>query len=106
MIYIFSDNIETGKSTTLFNWTKGRKDVYGVLTPRNDKGHRYMLNVKTKKITPLQAKSMDMQTIAVGRYHFLKSAFEIANTIITNAAYEEKNGYIIIDELGKLELIS
>jgi nucleoside-triphosphatase THEP1 len=106
MIYIFSGLIETGKSSTLLNWIDSRTDAYGVLTPRNKQGNRYILNVKTKNKSPFQAKPSDAETISVGRYHFFKSAFETANSIIKNATNEEENGFIVIDELGKLELRS
>ena len=104
MIYIISGDIKTGKSTALTEWIKGRSDVYGVLSPRDDKNHRYFLNVKTHEAFTMETASKDDDSIIVGPYHFLKTAFKKANSIIETAARQQTSGFIIIDELGKLEL--
>jgi len=106
MIYILKGDIETGKSKALLQWIQGRKDVYGVLSPRNDEGERYILNVKSKETFTMQTNEGDDTTISVGRYHFLTSAFKEANSIILNATVKNKSGFVIIDELGKLEMNS
>ncbi len=106
MIYILKGDIETGKSKALLQWSEGRSDVYGVLSPRNDKGERFILNVNTKETFPMQANPSDDSIIAVGRYHFFTSAFKKANSIIFQAVTKNKSGFIIIDELGKLEMNS
>ncbi|SDS08008.1 NTPase [Formosa sp. Hel1_31_208] len=104
MIYILTGDINTGKSTALMKWIKGRPDVFGVLSPRDDKNHRYFLNVKTHEAFAMETTSKDEDSIIVGPYHFLKTAFKKANSIIEEAAKQQTSGFIIIDELGKLEL--
>ncbi|MGA9211828.1 nucleoside-triphosphatase [Kaistella sp.] len=106
MIFILSGNIETGKTTTLLKWTNGRNDVFGILTPRNENDIRYILDINTKEHFEMQADLETPNVIVVGRYRFLKSAFEKGNDIIKNATQNNRSGYIIIDELGKLELKS
>lgn len=104
MIYILSGDIKTGKSTALMKWIKGRSDVYGVLSPRDLKNHRYFLNIKTHEAFAMETTSEDKDSIIVGPYHFLKTAFKKANSIIETAVRQQTSGFIIIDELGKLEL--
>lgn len=105
MIYILSGNIETGKTTSLLKWTEGRNDVLGILTPENEDGVRCLLDVNTKEFFEMQTDS-ETADVIVGRYRFLKTAFETGNNIIKTALKNNKSGYIIIDELGKLELQS
>ena len=106
MIYILTGNIETGKTTALLKWTDGRNDIFGILTPRNENNVRYLLDVNTKEIFEMQTDLKIDEVVLVGRYRFLKTAFEKGNSIIKNALKNNKSGYIIIDELGKLELES
>ncbi|QOW11830.1 hypothetical protein Q73A0000_16420 [Kaistella flava (ex Peng et al. 2021)] len=106
MIYILSGNIETGKTSALLKWTEARNDVFGILTPRNKNGIRYLLDVNTKESFEMETDLKMADAVTVGRYRFLKSAFEKGNEIIKKALVNNKSGYIIIDELGKLELKS
>lgn len=106
MIYILSDKIETGKSSTLLKWTQGRNDIFGILTPRGENNIRYILDLATKECFEMQTDLETADAILVGRYRFLKTAFEKVNGIIKKALKNNKSGYIIIDELGKLELHS
>ena len=106
MIYILTGDIETGKSKALLQWAHGRSDVHGILSPRNENNERYFLNINTKKSFRMLANSEDEDPISIGRYHFLKSAFEKANAIIKKSVEKNQSGYIVIDELGKLEVNS
>lgn len=107
MIFILTGNIETGKSNALMHWIEGRTNVFGVLSPRNKENKRYFLDVSTKETFVMEANPKDEENIiSVGRYHFLKSAFKKANAIITNAVNKNESGFILIDELGKLEMRS
>ena len=104
MIYILIGNIETGKSKALLKRASERSDVYGILSPRDKDLIRYFLDLRTKETFKMQARREGEDTIAVGRYIFYRSAFNRANSILLNTVKTEKEGYIIIDELGKLEL--
>ena len=106
MIYILSGHIETGKSNALLKWSEGRKDTYGILTPRNENAIRYILDVNTKECFEMQTELETTDVILIGRYRFLKTAFNTGNDIIITALKNNKSGYILIDELGKLELLS
>lgn len=104
MIYIITGAIESGKTKALNDWAKDRDDVYGILTPNNELGSRYLMDLSTQERYPMQAKTQDNMTISVGRYHFYRSAFTKGDHIIEEALSSMEKGYIVIDELGKLEL--
>ncbi|MBF8148643.1 hypothetical protein ITJ86_01970 [Winogradskyella sp. F6397] len=108
MIYILTGTIRSGKTTALKKWVGTRHDVDGLLSPDNDNGKRYFLKVKSKKEfefeveTELENKNEDI--IEIGPFKFLKSAFVEANEFLISNPFEAVNKYLIIDELGKLEL--
>ena len=112
MIYILSGDIRSGKTTALLNWTNtsttlsgtGRKDIDGLLCPDGDHGKRYFLKINSKEQFELEVESESEDTITIGPFHFLTSAFEKANEFLIELNTKMKSQFLIIDELGKLEL--
>ncbi|MCB0444067.1 MAG: nucleoside-triphosphatase [Gelidibacter sp.] len=104
MIYILSENIRTGKTTALLNWTKTQKDCDGILCPDDAFGKRYFLQIKTKKEVEFEVETDGGTIIKIGTFRFLKSAFQKANDYLIASAEKRDCHYLIIDELGKLEL--
>jgi nucleoside-triphosphatase THEP1 len=106
MIYILTGDIRTGKTTALLDWCENRNDVDGVLCPDDDIGKRYLLNIKSKVTYPLAAHSdtEEDNIVLIGPFQFLKSAFEKANDFLIALSTKKESQYLIIDELGKLEL--
>lgn len=104
MIYILTGAIKTGKTTALLNWAKDRTDVDGVLCPDNAEGKRYFLEIKSKNEFELETEFETEAIIEIGNFKFLKLAFEKANAYLQSVASENESQYLIIDELGKLEL--
>lgn len=106
MIYILTGAIRTGKTTALLNWSKTRNDVDGLLCPDDEKGKRYFLKIKKNEDFNLEAEveSESEDVITIGNFKFLKSAFKEANDYLISTASEAENRYLVIDELGKLEL--
>jgi len=104
MIYILSDAIRTGKTTALFNWCAHKENVDGLLCPDDDKGMRYFFKIKSKEKFQLEVESASEYTIRIGPFVFLKSAFSKAVDFLITFVSEEEKQYVIIDELGKLEL--
>lgn len=100
MIYIFTAPIGSGKTTALQLWAKKSNEVHGILTP-DVNGKRVFMNAHTKEQFPMEA-SADEKKISVGRFAFSKTNFEKANQIIRNAI--NKDGWLVIDEIGPLEL--
>ncbi|WP_417213445.1 nucleoside-triphosphatase [Bizionia sp.] len=106
MIYILTGAIRSGKTTTLFNWCKNRQDVDGLLCPDNSVGKRFFLKTPSEVEVALEV-GTDVETekiIQIGNFRFLKSAFDKANNYLLTIASNNPNNYIIIDEIGKLEL--
>ncbi|RKE98400.1 nucleoside-triphosphatase [Ichthyenterobacterium magnum] len=105
MIYILTGDIRTGKTTALLDWCNNRNDVDGLVCPDNEKGKRYFLKVKSKTTFPLEVDSgNDNDILSIGPFQFLKSSFKKANEYLINVNDKKDYSYLIIDELGKLEL--
>ncbi|WP_418636611.1 nucleoside-triphosphatase [Winogradskyella sp.] len=104
MIYILRGDIRTGKTTALLEWCKNRDDVDGVLCPDNAEGKRYFLEVKSKSEFELETELETEAIIEIGNFKFLESGFEKANAYLLAVASKNESQYLIIDELGKLEL--
>ena len=110
MIYILAGDIRTGKTTAVLNWVNTRNDVDGWLCPDNENGKRCFLNVKSQNRFELEVEvenelEVDMaKIVSIGPFNFLRSAFKKANDYLMSLTSENENQYIIIDELGRLEL--
>lgn len=104
-IYIFSRPIHSGKTTALQQWCSQQKSIAGILMP-DIKGSRKILDLRTKDIFDIEctdAANTKEPLIPVGRFHFYAAAFEKANAILQEAL-NQKPGWLVIDEAGKLEL--
>lgn len=104
MIYILSGDIRTGKTTALQEWIKGWQNVKGVLTPNNKEGIRELYHIAEGRTYPFQVTREAENTVSVGRFLFLKETFELANDILIQEFEEGDFEFLVIDELGKLEL--
>lgn len=100
MIYILSASIQSGKTTSLINWSDSRKDVFGILTPVIN-GKRVFMNADTKEQFPMEATGEE-EVLVVGRFVFSKAGFDQAIQIIRDSITKE--GWLVIDEIGPLEL--
>lgn len=100
-VYMLTGPVGSGKTTSLIAWIENKKEVYGILTPVVD-GKRMFMDVHTKTQFPMEATEQEPATIAVGRFLFSKTNFEKATGIIRDAMNRE--GWLIIDEIGPLEL--
>ncbi|WP_299338762.1 nucleoside-triphosphatase [uncultured Psychroserpens sp.] len=106
MIYIVTGDIRSGKTSALLDWISNKENVDGVLCPDDVSGKRYFLKVKSKEIFPLEVESgiENKDIVEVGPFKFLNSAFDKANEFLKSLTSEMNNTFLIIDELGKLEL--
>jgi nucleoside-triphosphatase len=100
MIVILTAPIQSGKTTSLINWSASRNDVHGILTPVVG-GKRVFMNAQTKEQFPMEA-SGEEETLIVGRFVFSKAGFDKAIHILRDAITKE--GWLAIDEVGPLEL--
>lgn len=104
-IIIFSRPIHSGKTTELLQWCNQQKNVYGILMPDID-GSRKILDLHTRDVFEIECKnvaSANESLTSVGRFHFYTTAFEKANMILS-LALEQNPNWLVIDEVGKLEL--
>jgi nucleoside-triphosphatase len=99
-VFILTGVIQTGKTTSLMEWCDGKENVQGILTPIVE-GKRMFLDIASKEIFAMEAEKDETDVLKVGRFIFSSRAFEKAKGIIANAT---SNSYLIIDEIGPLEL--
>ena len=101
MIYIFTGEINSGKTNSLLKWSKEKPYIFGILTPKNEKRERYFLDLNSGITFKMEANEFDVNTISVGPYLFKKESFDLANQILGNTVKKLNKGFLIIDELGK-----
>lgn len=99
-IYILTGEIQTGKTTALELWLSGRKNSGGILCPVIG-GKRYLESVSSGEKQLLETDNDDAHII--GRYKFSKEIFKWAQTELMSTLKND-NEWIIIDEIGPLEL--
>jgi len=102
-VIIFSDSIQSGKTSRVLTWIKDLEGVAGILTTDiGDK--RKLLDIAENKLYDLETTDLDQKNIlVVGRFIFLKSGFERAEAILNKALLNPPK-LLVIDEIGKLEL--
>ena len=104
-IYIFSRPIHSGKTTELLQWCRQQKNISGILMP-DINGSRKILDLQTKNIFDIEctdaANTKELLT-SVGRFNCYTDSFDKGNSIILTAL-NQKPGWLVIDEAGKLEL--
>jgi nucleoside-triphosphatase THEP1/ABC-type thiamin/hydroxymethylpyrimidine transport system permease subunit len=100
-IFILSGPVQSGKTTSLIKRTEKRNDVYGILTPVVD-GKRVFMNVQARQLFDMEATEEETEVLTVGRFIFSKKGFDKAIQIIRDA--KDKEGWLIIDEIGPMEL--
>ena len=105
-IYIFTGEIKSGKTTKLENWVARNPGSDGILAPYIN-GKRYLKRIKTNETKLLEYTGNDpnMELTEICNYKFLKSVFEWGREELYYA-FLQKPDWLIIDEIGPLELKS
>ena len=101
-IIIFTGKIQTGKTTLLQRFCTLKNNVAGILTPIVN-GKRVFYNIEGNVFFEMEATDDD-EKIAIGKYLFSAAAFAKANTILLTAGKKTGIKYLIIDEIGPLEV--
>ena len=101
-IHILSAPKHSGKTTQLARWAGARHDVFGILTPIVN-GKRVFMDAHTKEQFHMEATEDEIDILEIGKYRFSKKSFDKAIGILLEAL-NEKTGFIIVDEIGPLEL--
>ncbi|HKB43220.1 MAG TPA: nucleoside-triphosphatase [Chitinophagaceae bacterium] len=100
-IFILPGPIQTGKTTSLINWSAKRNDVFGILTPVVN-GKRVFMNAQTREQFPMEAGESETEIMSIGKFVFSKTSFDKAQQIIREAL--DKKDWLVIDEIGPLEM--
>ena len=101
IVYILTAPIQTGKTSSLVNWSQNREDIYGILTPVVN-GKRMFLDISSGSYFEMEAAIGEREVYEVGRFVFSKSSFQKAGRIIQDGI--NKKAWVVIDEVGPLEL--
>lgn len=103
-VYIYTGEIKTGKTTYLQKWVNENPDADGILSPVID-GYKHILSVKNNETRLLEYQGDDKSIglTKIGNYNFMTSVFEWGREELNNA-YLRKPQWLIIDEIGPLEL--
>lgn len=102
IIHIVTGKIQSGKTTSLFTFANSLGSVDGILAPIIDEKRR-LYHISSRTIKDFQADQRNNNTIEVGKYSFYKESFKWANEKLIKG-FESGPEWLIIDELGKLEL--
>ncbi|MGG9961228.1 nucleoside-triphosphatase [Ferruginibacter sp. SUN106] len=99
-IIILTGDIQTGKTTLLQQFCLQQNNIAGILTPVVN-GKRMFYDISGKEFFEMEAQG-DEEQLTIGKYLFSTAAFTKANHILlaTGKGVE----YLIIDEIGPLEL--
>ncbi len=104
MIYILAGDIRTGKTSALREWVPTWDNVKGILCPDDKEELKYLCNIETQEKFPLEVKVKSEETISVGKFHFLGDTFKIANFLLIKTFDQYDFEFLVMDELGELEL--
>lgn len=102
-LIILSGAIQTGKTSALANWVKDRTDTAGILTPVED-GKRFFYELPGNNKYAMEATGNETALLEVGRFLFSEQNFERAIDYLKLVLQQPQWKYIIIDEVGPLEL--
>lgn len=100
-VFILTAPIQSGKTTSLLHWSENRSDVFGILTPVVN-GQRMFMNVQNRQLFLMEAKEEEAEVLKVGKFVFSKNNFDAAIQLIRDGIH--KDGWLIIDEIGPMEL--
>lgn len=104
-IYILSEAIHSGKTTQLQQWLRNKDyQVSGILTPDKD-GKRKLYDIARNEYHELEIEDElpEEEIEKIGKYRFGKAGFRKAQEILRRSI-KENSEWMIVDEVGKLEL--
>lgn len=104
-INILTGPINSGKTTRLTNWVNRQNNCAGILAPVRG-GLRYLYAIHSHKRKLLEIKEFKIaenRVIRIGDFCFSREVFEWARGELL-FALKQKPSWLIIDEIGPLEL--
>lgn len=102
-VYYVTGPLHSGKTTGLRQWCAGRADVAGVFQPVIE-GQRYFEEVRTGYRMQMETGPEEADAHTVGKYRFAVAAFDWAATVLVEALDVAEVKYLVVDEIGPLEL--
>ena len=103
MILILTGPTRNRKTTTLMKWAEKRTDCDGVLSP-DVNGLRHLYRVANKQLISWQHKMPEPGDLIIGRFSFDPDGFATAVSWLNEAMQNPDVQYVILDEIGLLEL--
>ena len=104
-INILTGPIQSGKTTRMMAWVKYHQKCDGILAPVLNK-KRFLYSIHQNEYRLLDADNEDVRDnniVSVGKFSFLNSTFVWAKEQLRDAM-ERRPKWLIIDEIGPLEL--
>jgi len=100
-IKILTGPTKTGKTTRLMQWSANKKNIDGIFQPVIE-GKRFIYHISSRSLKMLESDS-EKNSIKIGNYNFSRETFKWSQNILLNC-FEQKLEWLIIDEIGPLEL--
>jgi nucleoside-triphosphatase THEP1 len=102
-ITLITGETSIGKTTKLLQWAQQQQQVGGVLTPLAANGQRQFYKIAAQQWLPMET-DVAANNLHVGRFIFLATAFVTINTLLLSELAANEFEYVVIDEIGPLEL--
>lgn len=99
-LIVLTGNVRTGKTTWLKNILPNLFSCGGILTPDRE-GLRHIYHIETGEWISFEVPVADLDTIDIGKFHFLKNAFILGAELVIKSL--QQNRLTIVDEFGRLE---
>jgi len=103
MIHLLCGPVASGKTTFLKKWAAKRRDVGGILSIADAKIGRIFVDIQTGDSCPMEISDPGEDFLPIGKYRFSIGAFNWAEQRL-GRAFESSCRWMIIDEIGPLEL--
>ena len=100
---MLSDEIHVGKTSAIIQWKKGKSNVFGIISPKEN-GNRNFEDAHSGETWPMKASETDMRILEVGQYRFSQSAFDRAFESLHIGFNFKGKRTVVFDEIGPLEL--
>ena len=103
-IHLLTGPIRSGKTTRLGQWAAGRDDVAGFLSP-DRQGIRHFYHLPTRQWLPFEApaEASPEAVVTIGRFQFWRDSLAQAQGWLREGLARPA-AWLVIDEIGKLEL--
>ncbi|MFA7229447.1 MAG: nucleoside-triphosphatase [Melioribacteraceae bacterium] len=100
-VYILTGAVHSGKTTKLMKWAVTQSNIDGIYQPVIE-GKRFIYHIGTRALKPLETGEEENIT-PIGKFKFSNITFEWSRQIL-KSCLSKKPDWIIIDEIGPLEL--